>query len=150
MRKKKKRSDERKHFEGLLEDRYWEVLDGRDPVKHWDLSEENQSDNIIRHYGRNWSEAEALVATLEDTHLDESYSPDKRYSVEHYMDIITRNTRLRDNSGDPNEIVRSEQTRAEILARLSELAHLDFGDDPDEWRRWFKAFDEDDFFPPVR
>ena len=99
MKKKyKPESEDHKYFERLLNIRYWEVLDGRDPVEHWDLAEDNMSDNIVRIYAINWDEVRVLVDTLEMTHLDDDYTPDRRYDVMHYMDVTTRNIRLRDNT----------------------------------------------------
>ena len=150
MRKEKKRSEERKYFERLLNIRYWDVLDGRDPVEHWELAEDNMSDNIIRGYAQCWNESKALVEALEHSHLDSEYSPEKKYELLHLRPPVERFHMRRDGTGDPTSPVLYQKDRATILARLVEIAKLDFGDDPDEWRRWFKAFDEDDFFPPVR
>lgn len=153
MRKKKTykpQSEELKHYEELLANRIHEEYADKDPAEWLHIFDGGPFADVISGMAQLWDEVRTLVEALEDSHLDDEYTADKRYPIEHFMNMATRNIRLRDNSGDPNEIVRSHKTRAEIIARLADIANLDFGDDPDEWRRWYKAYDEDDFFPPVR
>lgn len=146
MKKKyKPKSKDLKHYEKLLGEKLFEdyekfqeslyIIDGDDFTE------------AIRSYAMNWNEVRVLVDALEESHLDDCYRPDKKY---HLPDTATRVPIPHKGIGNADAPIHGEKTRAEILARLTEIALLDFGDDPDEWRRWFKAFDEDDFFPPVR
>ena len=141
--------EDRKHYERRLTARFWDIVEGKDPAHNWDLFEENSVENMIRHIARNWDEARVLVETLENTHLDDEYTPEKQYPVAHFMDGLSRNLAPRQGK-DPNTILRSKKNRAEILKRLTEIANDDFGDDPDAWRAWYKAFDDDPLFPPHR
>ncbi|MFV0475936.1 MAG: hypothetical protein ACK5MQ_17295 [Pikeienuella sp.] len=106
-------------------------------------------DEILVHMWLHWREAHALVDALEDSHLDDDHRPGGKYPVTHAKGPPQRKASRRRGPEKPDEIVRREMTRAEILTRLAGIASLDFGDDPDEWRRWLIAFDGDRFFPPL-
>ncbi|MBL3575107.1 hypothetical protein JMK10_17565 [Rhodovulum sulfidophilum] len=146
----KPESEDRKYFKRILSERIHEEYKDVNPAEWLYMHDGGAFEEQVAYMAVNWDEARALVDALENTHLDDDYLPTKQYSLGHLMDAYARSERFDDKSGDPYEIVRSQKTRAEILARLAEIAHFDLGDDPDEWRRWFKAWDEDDFFPPVR
>jgi len=132
-----------------LSDRFYDLTEGKDAYFDQDFFEDNSVEEMIRHIARNWDEARVLVKVLEVTHLDDEYSPEKQYPVAHFMDGRSRNLAPRQGK-DPDTILRSNKTRAEILNRLPEIANDDFGDDPDEWRSWYQAFDDDPSFPPYR
>ncbi len=137
------------HYERRLTARFWDIVGDKDPYDDWDLFDENSVESMIQHIARNWDEARVLVEVLESTHLDDEYTPEKQYPVAHFMDGRSRNLAPRQGK-DPDKILHSNKTRAEILKRIPEIANDDFGDDPDEWRSWYQAFDDDPSFPPYR
>ena len=141
--------EDRKHYERRLTARFWDIVEGKDPAHDWDFFEENSVENMVRHIAINWDEARVLVDALENSHLDNEYRADKTYPIKHLADVDTNNIAIR-HGKEGNIILRSNKTRAEILKRLTEIANDDFGDDPDEWRAWYQAFDDDPYFPPHR
>ncbi|MDO5642148.1 MAG: hypothetical protein Q4G26_07135 [Paracoccus sp. (in: a-proteobacteria)] len=146
----KPQSEELKYFEDLLANRINEEYADKDPAEWLHIFDGGPFADVISGMAQYWDEVRALVEALEDSHLDDEYTSGKKYMLTHLLNAPERIALRRSGKGDPDLPVRSNKTRAEILSRLADIANLDFGDDPDEWRRWYKAYDEDDFFPPVR
>lgn len=146
----KTKSKDIKHYEELLANRINEEYADKDPAEWLYVFDGGPFSDVISGMAQCWDEVRALVEALEDSHRDDEYDSEKKCVLTHLLNAPERIALRRSGKGDPDLPVRRKKTRAEILSRLADLANLDFGDDPDEWRRWYKAYDEDDFFPPVR
>ena len=145
------RSADVKYFEKRLSERIHEQYADVDPSEWLDVFDGGPFDDTISGMAQSWGEVIVLIATLERSHLDDDYTPDQIYPVVHLPTPVERHAmRNGEMEGDPDTPVRRERTRAGIVARLEKIANLDLGDDPEMWRRWFTAFDEDPLFPPVR
>lgn len=136
-------------YERRLTERFWQLVEGKDPSHDQEFFEENSVEEMLRYMAYHWDEAHALVKAFELTHLDDAYSPERAYPIEHLADVATRNIARRDGK-NPDIRRQYQKTRTEIRARLCEIAGDDFGDDADAWRIWFEAFEADPSFPPHR
>lgn len=144
----KPQSEDLKYFEELLGLRLSEEYPN--PQDWWIFDGGPDKDVIVRMV-HHWEIARILVDALENAHLDDDYTPGKKYPIEHPIDRYTASERrYYGKKGDPDEVIRTTKTRFEIVTQLEDIAHLNLGDDPDIWRRWYNAYEEDDFFPPVR
>ncbi len=130
-----------------LSDRFYDIVEGKDAYFDQEFFEDNSVESMMSYIARNFDEARALVDVLENSHLDDDYTPEKRYKIEH-LDSVDKRNAIERAGGNPDRPVKSEKTRAETLKRLSEIANDDFGDDPDEWRSWYEAWKADP--PPFR
>ncbi|MBL3576452.1 hypothetical protein JMK10_19985 [Rhodovulum sulfidophilum] len=119
----------------------------RDLIERSDTSliEEHLPHTKMSRIAAFFTEAEALVSALEDSHLDEGFSTSKTYEV--VFETPVGPSRLALAVG--RKIEKFQQyfaTQNQILERLCDITSDDFGNDPDEWRHWLEIWKAD---PPL-
>lgn len=92
-----------------------------------------------------FTEAEALVSALEDSHLDDEFSVSKTYEVVFEAPAGLSHLALAEGR-ELDKIQRYSANQSQILERLCNIASDDFGNDPDEWRHWLEVWKAD---PPL-
>ncbi|MBL3554161.1 hypothetical protein [Rhodovulum sulfidophilum] len=92
-----------------------------------------------------FTEAEALVSALEDSHLDDEFSTSKTYEVVFETPAGPSHLALAEGR-KIEKVQKCSVTQTQILERLYDIASDDFGNDPDEWRQWLEIWKAD---PPL-
>ena len=129
-------------------DQYVQWYDNnRDLIERSDTSliEEHLPHTKMSRIAAFFTEAEALVSALEDSHLEDEFATSKTYEVAFETPVGSSRLAL----AEGRKMEKSQQysvTQNEILERLCDIASDNFGNDPDEWRNWLETWKAD---PPL-
>lgn len=105
----KPQSEDIKYFERLLAERIQKEYADKDPAEWLYIFDGGPFEDVIGRMAQCWDEIRALVEALEDIHLDNRYTPGKKYPLTHLLNGPERTALRRSGKGNPDSPIQSEK-----------------------------------------